>query len=148
MRERLFGDRVFNKKLVSLALPIALQQLMLAAVSVFDAVMLNLISQDKMSAVSLATQIAFVQNLFLAAMTIGLSTLAAQYWGKGDISSFEKIFAHAMKVTAAISFLFSVLSAVCPVFLMKIFTDEAVLIDGGAEYLRLSAPSFFFAGIS
>lgn len=50
--------------------PIALQQFMLAVVSASDAIMLNLISQDKMSAVSLATQITFVENLFLTAMTM------------------------------------------------------------------------------
>ena len=42
---------------------------------------------------SLASQIAFVQNLFLAAMTIGLSMFAAQYWGKGEKKEVEKMLA-------------------------------------------------------
>lgn len=82
MMLHLFSDKEFNRKLTTLVLPITLQQLMLAVVSASDAIMLNFISQDKMSAVSLATQITFVENLLLAAMTIGLSMLAAQYWGK------------------------------------------------------------------
>lgn len=55
---------------------------MLALVSASDALMLGMISQNALSAVSLASQITFVENLFLAAMTIGLSMLAAQYWAK------------------------------------------------------------------
>lgn len=82
MMLHLFSNKEFNRKLATLVLPITLQQLMLAVVSASDAIMLNFISQDKMSAVSLATQVTFVENLFLAAMTIGLSMLAAQYWGK------------------------------------------------------------------
>ncbi len=92
-----FSDKQFNKALSALVIPIALQQLMLAVVSASDAIMLTLISQDKMSAVSLATQITFIENLFLAAMTIGFSILVAQYWGKGDTDSVEKIFVYVTK---------------------------------------------------
>lgn len=72
----------FIKKLMTLVFPIVFQQFMLALVSASDALMLGALSQDSLSAVSLASQITFVENLFLAAMTIGLSMLAAQYWGK------------------------------------------------------------------
>lgn len=78
----LWKDKEFNKKLLELVLPIAFQQFMLALVSASDAVMLGRLSQNAMSAVSLATQVTFVENLFLAAMTIGLSMLVAQYWGE------------------------------------------------------------------
>lgn len=75
----------FTRKLISLVMPIAFQQFMLALVSASDALMLGVISQDSLSAVSLAGQITFIHNLLLEAMTIGLSLIAAQYWGKGDI---------------------------------------------------------------
>ncbi len=138
----------FSKKLISLALPIALGQFMLALVSVSDALMLGVLSQDALSAVSLATQVAFVENLFLAAMTIGLSIFAAQYWGKGDKVSVEKFFAYVMKISALISFLFFLVSLIFPNSLMRIFTGEKTLISGGAEYLRTVSFSFFLTGIS
>ncbi len=143
-----FADKEFNKKLFSLVTPIALQQLMLAVVSASDAIMLNLISQDKMSAVSLATQITFVENLFLMAMTIGLSMLAAQYWGNKDKAAVERIFAYVMKITAAVSFVFFVVALFFPKFLMGLLTNEPILIKGGSEYLRLVAPSYLLTGIS
>ena len=97
----------FTRKLISLVMPIAFQQFMLALVSASDALMLGVISQDSLSAVSLAGQITFIHNLLLEAMTIGLSLIAAQYWGKGDIPAVERIFAFVMKVTTAISLIFS-----------------------------------------
>ncbi len=148
MFQKILGDKEFNKKLFSLVLPIALQQLMLAIVSASDAVMLNLISQEKMSAVSLATQITFVENLFLMAMTIGLSMLAAQYWGKKDTGAVERIFAYVMKLTVAVSFLFFTVALFFPSFLMRLLTNEPVLIEGGAEYLRLVSPAYLLTGIS
>ncbi len=148
MCKRIFEDQAFNKKLVALVIPIALQQLMLAVVSASDAIMLNLISQDKMAAVSLATQVTFVENLFLAAMTIGLSMLAAQYWGKRDKAAVERIFAYVMKTTALVAFAFFIVALFFPRFLMGLLTDEPGLINGGAEYLRLVAPSYLLTGIS
>ncbi len=145
---KVFADKIFNKKLLSLVLPIAFGQFMLAVVSASDAVMLNFISQDKMSAVSLATQITFVENLFLAAMTIGLSMLASQYWGKKDKAAVERIFAYVMKITAAVSFVFFAAAQLFPTFLMMLLTNEPILIKGGAEYLRLVAPSYLLTGIS
>ncbi len=148
MFKKIFSDKEFNKTLFSLVIPIALQQFMLVVVSASDAIMLNLISQEKMSAVSLATQITFVENLFLMAMTIGLSMLAAQYWGKRDTGAVERIFAYVMKVTVTVSFLFFLVALFFPSFLMHILTNEPILIEGGAEYLRLVSPSYLLTGIS
>lgn len=58
-------SKEFTQKLISLILPITFQQFMLALVSASDALMLGMISQDALSAVSLASQITFVENLFL-----------------------------------------------------------------------------------
>ena len=74
----------FHKKLLSLVLPIAFQQFMLSLVGASDAIMLGMISQEALSAVSLAGQMMFVFNLFLTAFAMGTSMLAAQYWGKVD----------------------------------------------------------------
>lgn len=142
------GEQSFAKKLTALVMPIAFQQFMLALVSASDAFMLGALSQDYLSAVSLGSQMMFVQNLFLAAMTIGLSVLAAQYWGKRDTEAVERIFAYVLKSTAAVSFLFA-LSALCvPDVLMRIFTSEAGLIAYGAVYLRAVSPAFLLSGIS
>ena len=60
---------------------------MLALVSASDAFMLGFISQDSLSAVSLAGQIMFIYTLFQFALTGGANIFAAQYYGKGDIQS-------------------------------------------------------------
>ncbi len=81
-------------------------------------------------------------------MTIGLSIFAAQYWGKQDRISVEKIFAYVMKTTAVVSFVFFLAGLCFPNALMRIFTNEQSLIDGGAIYLRTVSLSFFLTGIS
>lgn len=142
------GDSVFYQKLFSLVLPIAFQQFMLAAVSASDALMLGLVNQTSLSAVSLASQITFVFNLFMGGLTMGTSILAAQYYGKGDRVSIEKIFAYVTKVSFLISAVFFIASLFTPKALMRIFTSDQQLISGGVEYLRIVAVSYIFTGIS
>lgn len=141
-------NRDFTKKLLTLVFPIAFQQFMLALVSASDALMLGMLTQDSLSAVSLASQVTFVENLFLMAMTIGLSMFAAQYWGKKDKGAVERIFAYVMKVSAAVSFLFFLAGLCIPGTLMHIFTSNATLIEGGSVYLRAVSSSFLLTGIS
>ena len=118
----------FYKKLAVLVLPIAVQNLMTALVSASDALMLGFLDQSLLSAVSLATQVQFVLNLFYAALTIGSTVLAAQYWGKGDFRSVEKILAAALKSALLVSVVFFFAALAVPELLMRIFGLNAVLI--------------------
>lgn len=138
----------FTKKLLATVFPIAFQQFMSALVSASDAMMLGALAQDALSAVSLASQVIFVENLFLAAMTIGLSMFAAQYWGKQDIASVEEIFGYTMKVTLIVSTSFFLAGLCIPSILMRLFTNDPILINLGALYLRVVSVAFLLSGIS
>ncbi len=141
-------DAAFYHKLVTLVFPIAFQQFMLAAVNASDALMLGRLNQDALSAVSLAGQVQFVFNLFMGGLTVGTSILAAQYYGKGDTTSIEKIFAYVIKISVAISAVFFFAALLFPRGLMRIFTPEAILIENGIGYLRIVAISYLLTGIS
>lgn len=138
----------FHKKLLSLVLPIAFQQFMLSLVGASDAIMLGMISQEALSAVSLAGQMMFVFNLFLTAFAMGTSMLAAQYWGKGDSESVAKILAFVLRTSLAVSLIFCFGTLLFPRQVMRFFTSEQSLIDGGITYLQVSAVSYLMCGIS
>ena len=141
-------DTHFYKKLWTLMVPIMVQNLMLALVAVADAFMLGGMDQNYMSAVSLATQIQFIQNMFLSAATAGLAILGAQYWGKQDIKALDDIFALAIRICGIVSVLFFVACAFFPRYLMLIFTNEPVLIDYGVSYLKIASFSYLLTGFS
>ena len=141
-------NRIFYNKLWGLMLPIVLQNLMLALVAVADAFMLGGMDQNYMSAVSLATQIQFIQNMFLSAATASLGILGAQYWGKGDVKTLDEIFCMALRLCGLVSVVFFVACAFGGRYLMMIFTNENVLIDYGVNYLRIAGFSYLLTGIS
>lgn len=147
-RKAFFGDKDFLGKLFKVALPIAFQYLMLAAVAASDAVMLGNVEQNAMSAVSLATQIQFIQNMFVSSICSAGAILGAQYWGKGDGKTVQKIFCLILRFCVIISLAFFVCCIAFPRELMLVFTNEESLIGIGIEYLRIAGWSYLCVGIS
>lgn len=138
----------FHSKLLNLVIPMTLQQIMVSLVSLTDAVMLGFLSQDALSAVSLAGQIQFVFSLFIYSVTGGVSILAAQYWGIKDTAAVEKILGIGLKVLVLCSLPFTLLTLICPELLMKCFASDPVLIEQGSEYLRIVSLSYLLLGFS
>lgn len=140
--------RSLRKEIVRLALPIALQQFMTALVGACDAIMLGKLSQDAMSAVSLATQVTFVFNLFMFAFMAGENMFVAQYYGKGDYTGISQVFSLVTKICGCIAVIFLAGTLFFPEQFMRILTNEETLIVLGSEYLRVIGISYVFSGIA
>lgn len=138
----------FHRELFSLAIPVGLQNLLIALIGATDALMLGRLNQDAVSAVSLANQVSFVMNLFAGAVLTGGGALIAQYWGKHDKEASKKLFCMMLKYTLVISCVFFALAFFMPEALMKIFTSEEALIEIGTKYLRVVSFSYIFSGLT
>lgn len=138
----------FNRELVSLVIPIALQNLISAAVITVDVLMLGVISQSAMSAVSLAGQITFVLSLFYMGLSTGAGILTAQYWGKNDLKTIQRVLSMACLFSIGISIFFFGVSLCFPDMLMHIFTDDIELIEYGSGFLQVISFSYLAMGAS
>lgn len=141
-------NKLFYRNLIRIALPITLQSLMLSLVAAADALMLGRVAQEQMTAVSLATQIQFVQNMFIFSATSAGAILGAQYWGKGDKRALENIFNLMLWFCGIVSILFFVACEMCPDILMRIFAGDEGLVLIGSKYLRVAGWSYLITGIS
>ena len=142
------GLKVFYRELFRLAFPIAVQSFLLAAVSASDTVMLGRLSQNAMSAVSLASLVQFIQNMLLIVITSAGMILGAQYYGKGDAGAIRQLKNIMLRLGALTSVLFFALCILIPEPVMDIFTDNEELIEIGGRYLRFAAFSYLLTGIS
>ena len=138
----------FYGKLRKLTLPIAFQSLMLASVAAGDALMLGRVTQEQMTAVSLATQVQFVQNMFIMAATAAGAILGAQYWGRGDRLTVQKLFHIMLRWSGLISLLFFAACELAPELLMRLFSHDSPIIEIGSGYLRIAGFSYLLTGIS
>ncbi|MBR2263185.1 MAG: MATE family efflux transporter [Firmicutes bacterium] len=138
----------FYKKLYRLALPISLQSLLLASVAAADAFMLGRIEQNAMAAVSLATQIQFVQNMIISAAIGAGSILGAQYWGKQDTRTINDIFCLMLRICGILSLVSALACVFFPQYLMLAFAHDQELVRIGASYLRIAGWSYLLTGVS
>ena len=99
----MLNKKDFLKYASTLAFPIMLQNLIGTLVNIADTVMLGYVSQTAMSASSLANQYTFILFCLYYGMATGTSVLCAQYWGKGDKKTVEKILGLAERISLIIS---------------------------------------------
>ncbi len=138
---------VFYHKIFKLVLPIVIQNLLSAAVSSADVVMLNYVGQSSIAAASLAAQYSSILFMVYYGLGTGATMLCAQYFGKGDMRAIEAVEGIALRFSVAISILFAVMSFSVPHLMMRVFTDDAELIGLGAYYLRYISVSYLCWGL-
>ncbi len=148
MREKWEQNKELYKKILWITLPIIVQNILSAAVSSADVLMLNYVGQDSLSAGSLATQYVSIAFMAFYGIGSGVTMLSAQYWGKGDVDTIHKVEGIAMRFSLVVAVIMSLASFLLPELVMRIFTNEEVLIGLGAQYLRVVAPCFIFWAVT
>lgn len=146
--ERNMQKNTFYKQIYKLVLPIVVQNLLSAAVSSADVVMLNYVGQSSISAVSLASQYANVLFMVFYGLGTGATMLCAQYYGKGDLKAVQVIEGIALRFSLGISMLFACVACFLPAQMMRIFTTDQELIAVGASYLRCMSVCYLCWGIT
>ena len=138
----------FNKELLSLAIPLALQNLLTTLVGASDALMLGRLHQDAIAAVSLANQVSFIMSMFYGAVVGAASVLIAQYWGKKDYLNAKRFLGMSIRYAFVIGAVFMGLALIFSEQLIAILTPEPALIRIGAGYLRIVCFSYIFSSVS
>ncbi len=98
---RPFFDVVFLKRLLLIAIPIALQTMMFSSRSLVDILMVGQLSEADVAAIGIAGKAMFVSTLLIFGAMTGGSMLVAQYWGAGDRQGFREKIALTVTLTNA-----------------------------------------------
>ncbi|MCI8599953.1 MAG: MATE family efflux transporter [Lachnospiraceae bacterium] len=135
-------NRAFYRMTIALVIPMALQNLINVGVTTADVVMLGKVGETALSGASLAGQVQFIMNLIFFGLTSGASVLTAQYWGKRDVRTIERVFGISLSFSLGIGLLFFAAAQILPRQLMYVFTPEEPVILEGISYLRIVSWSY------
>ena len=138
----------FYKSVFALVIPMALQNLVNVGISSTDVIMLGAVGEKVLSGASLGSQVQFVMSLILFGITSGASVLVAQYWGKGDIRTIEKVLGIALKFSLAVGAVFTIVTVLFPQVIMSILTNDSQVIEEGSKYLRIVGLSYIILSIN
>lgn len=148
MQKKELKNDSFYRQIFKLVLPIIIQNLLNAAVSSADVLMLNYVGQSAISAVSLASQYASILFMVFYGLGTGATILCAQYYGKGDMQAIQVVEGIAMRFSLLIAFVFAGAALFIPEKMMQIFTGDTELIAIGASYLRCMSVCYLCWGIT
>ncbi len=140
--------RPFYKRLIRLAGPIALQNLLVSALAMVDTFMIGQLGTVSIAAVGLGGLFFFLATLFFYGVASGSSIFISQYWGKKDIPGIRRTVGMALLVSTAGGMVFAGSAIFFPDIIMRIFTPDEAVIRIGSVYLRLTGVSFLFSGVT
>lgn len=144
----MIDNKLFYKNVIWLIIPIALQNLINVGVQSADVIMLGRVGETVLSAASLGSQVNYILSLTLFGLTSGAAVLTAQYWGKGDTPTIERVLGIALRISLCISAVLAVVTFLFPDLIMKIFSSEEAVIREGVKYLRIVCFSYVFSAFS
>ena len=143
---KLIKDKNFYKMLFAICIPIALQNIITQATSIADTLMLGAADSSGalLSASSLANNPFFILSLVCFGLASGSAILSAQYWGKNDLSAIRTIISMIVKLGAAIGLVFGLTVIIFPEQVMRIFSNNEIIVNAGAQYLEIIGFAYVF----
>lgn len=140
--------RGFYRSVFALVFPLALQNLINVGVTAADVIMLGRVGEKVLSGASLAGQIQFIMTLIFMGITSGATVLTAQYWGKQDTETIEKVLGMGFVAGIGTAFIFAMAALSVPEMLMRIYTSDIQVINEGTKYLRIVGISYLFMAVT
>ena len=134
----------FYKRLMALALPIIVQNLITNSLGLVDTFMVGTMGEAPLAGVTLANIPIFVVQLMMFGFQSGSSVLISQYKGKGDLDSINRVMGLGMYAAGAVTFVFALILTVIPNQFMSLFGNDPEIIAIAAEYGRIVGWSYFF----
>lgn len=138
----------FYKKMLAIAIPITLQNLITIGINMADTMMLGSLGEVALSASALANQFSFIFLVIHYGLSGGAGVLTGQFWGKGDKESIGKTLSMMFKISAIFCFGFFILGQFFPEQIMRIYTPDIDVIREGSKYLKILSFAFLVQGFS
>ena len=146
---RLFvKEKSFYKLILSIAVPVVLQNMITIGVNIMDTLMLGNYGEVQLSASSLANEFINIYHIMCMGMSMGAAVLTAQYYGAGNNPSLKKIVSIVLRMGLVIAAAFTVVTLLFPEELMRLYTPDEAVIEKGVLYFRISAVTYVLLGVS
>lgn len=131
--------RGFWRTTVALALPIALQNLLISCASLIDTAMIVPLGNTAVAGVGVAARFSFLLNVMAFGFSSGSATLISQFWGAKDHRGIRHSYGVALISAMTLAFVYAAVLAIFPAACVSIFGPEAGSAAEAAEYLQILA---------
>lgn len=133
---------------LTIAIPLALQNLITFAVSMVDTVMLGQLGDVVLSAAAQANQLFAIVMLTVAGIVGGANILIAQAWGKHDIEAIHRVLAYTYRCALLFALCVTALAVGIPNTVMRLFSSDVRVVALGTRYLRVVGCSYLLFALT
>lgn len=133
------SNKKFFRNMAKLALPIAMQQLLVSCAQLVDTAMVTRLGNVVVSSVGVSSRWIFLMNLFYFGISSGSAAMIAQFWGAKDKSNIKKSYGNALVFGLGVAIVFNCLMFFIPELLIRVFSSEQAVIETASQYMRIVA---------
>jgi putative MATE family efflux protein len=138
----------FYKRMLTLAIPIAIQTLLTSSLHMVDSMMVGQLGVKSIAAVGVANKITTILILVLQGFGTGAAIFAAQYWGQKDKRGIRKILYITIQIMSIFSLLFTAIILLFTNQFIQIFTNDQSVIEIGSGFLRIMSLSYLVTALT
>lgn len=137
VKENKMGTMPINKLLISMALPMMVSMLVQALYNVVDSMFVSYISEDALTAVSLAFPIQQLMIALGSGMGVGVNAVLSKALGEKDFEKANKVAENGifLSVVSFVVFFFVGLFVVDPFYMSQ--TTDVQILQAGHDYLSV-----------
>ncbi len=132
-------DKAFVKRLLFVALPIMIQNLVSSSLYIIDGVMVSGLGTAPYAAVTQMSRYMFLFNITLFGVVSGSSIFFAQYWGKKDIAGLRAVMGMCLRITLPLGLVFGGTAVFFPHVVVGFFLPPGESAAYAREYLQIVA---------
>ncbi|MGL6174949.1 MAG: MATE family efflux transporter [Cellulosilyticaceae bacterium] len=141
-------DKAFFKLLLTIAIPIVVQNLISSSLNMIDTVMIGTVGQNEIAAVGLANQLFMLIMLGLTGICAGSGMFISQYWGRKDLVNIKRMLGLALIAGIVYTLGITILIQIFPGEFIGFFNKEPQILELGVSYLKIVSLSYIFTAIT
>lgn len=136
------GDRPFWRVTLTIALPVAIQNVLTSSFQLIDTMMVSRLGDVTLSAVGMAAQWGWLCGLMGFGLCSGMSVFVSQYWGVKDIKGIRRVLGISVDTAILFTLAFLLVASFAPMWVLRLFNKDPNVIRVGSQYLRIVCFSY------
>ncbi|MBE7011576.1 MAG: MATE family efflux transporter [Ruminococcaceae bacterium] len=142
MLHNLFGDKTFWKSMLTLAIPIAIQNLLTSSFTLVDTLMISQLGDVSLAAVGIAAQWSWLLNMVIFGICSGAAVFFSQYHGDGNRKGIIHTYGIALIFGMMFAVLFMAIGFFAPHLVIGAFNRNPAVLNEGVSYLKIAVFSY------
>ena len=143
-----FGDKKFNFKVLMIALPIMLQNLVTTSVNLVDSLMVGQLGDAAIGGVAAVNRFYMIMSFGVTGFVSAVGIFIAQFYGAQNEQKMKESFRISIIASYCLILPFFALAFLFPNTILHFFTKDQVVIQTGVEYLKVACLTFLPLGLS